>query len=378
VCCGGGGAMTINFFNSIYYTPSFGGLGNGSSNTGYALDSNFTLGSAGDCVGLRFSAPVGNVHIHSVYFFIHAANATSHDLTCSLTGYNSASATRADSTAIRSVTAAGGTTSSKWIKFDFSAYTDALTSGDIYWLVIGDTTGSGSSYSIRTSTAAQISNNSSVSARFYAMYSNDAGFSTNGTSANSPCPCIIVFSDGSVFGQPYTNGVNSASSSLERGLKFIFDEKIICGAVALYLNSTNVSTLQIYSGDTAPNGTVWSGFNSGNAYTFLTSQKSAIGFAIFPSPVTFEKNTVYRITMKASGAHTSPGYNEIEDVATLETAAALLALGGGSWCHTIDNGAGGWTDYNNATDGYRLSRMSLIMQSQVPITSGGGCYSFGG
>jgi hypothetical protein len=83
------------------------------------------------------------------------------------------------------------------------------------------------------------------------------------------------------------------------------------------------------------------------------------------------------MTVKSTASNTSPPYSEVEDYATLESAALNTLLGAGSWCYTIDNDAGGWTDYNNATDGYRLPRMSLIMQSQVPIT-GGGNYAFGG
>lgn len=370
--------MTIIFNQSIGYGAAFGGDGTSGANTGYALDSNFTLGTNGDCVGMRFLAPVGGVHVHSVYWFLHAANASSHNLTCALTGYNSSAATRADGTAIRSVDVAGGTTANKWIKFDFSAYADTLTDGDIYWVVIGDATGLGSGYQVRTRASSVININANILSRMLNMYSNDSGFTTAGSSIASTYICIIVFSNGSVVGIPYTQAVASASNTLERGLKFIFDEKIICSGVSMNLTSANASTLQIYSGSTAPASTVWSGFNGGSAYTMTSGQK-AIGGIQFPSPVTFEKNTYYRITIKSSGAHTSPGYSEIEDYATLEADALKTMLGAGSWCYTIDNGAGGWTDYNNATDGYRLARMSLILKQQEVITSSaGGVYTFGG
>lgn len=367
--------MTIKFDSTIH-TPLFGGDGSIGSLTPYALDSNFTLGTGGDCVGVRFVAPNGGVHLHSVYFFLHAVNATSHDLTCCLAGYNTASSLRPLTTAIRTVISAGGTTATKWIKFDFSAYSDSLTAGEYYWVVVGDTTGSGSGYSIRSRTSAILNMNSASTTRVFNVLSNDAGFTTAGSSVGATNCAILVFSDGTAIGVPYTQSANSTSNTLERGLKFIFDEKIICSGLVANLSSDNMTTLQILLAGTAPGGSVWSGFNSGNAYTMTTSQKG-IGFIQFPSPVTFDKNTYYRITLKSATSHTYPGYSEIEDYATLESDAFKTALGAGNWCYTIDNGSGGWTDYDNATDGYRLPRMSLIMQSQVPIT-GGGVYSFGG
>lgn len=369
--------MTINFYQSSNFMLALGGEGTSGTNTAYSLDSNFELGVGGDCVGIRFVAPPGGVHVHSVYFFLDAANASSHDLICHLAGYNSASVTRANTTSIRSVNAAGGTTADKWIKFDFSAFEDALTAGDIYWAVAGDAAGTGSGYQIRTRNSSIISVNNSIESKLFYMYSNDAGFTTNGTAIPITYSAIIVFSDGSVIGSPYTQNTGSASNTLERGLKFIFDEKITCAGVTMNLASANASTLQVLSEGTAPGGSAWSGFNGGNAYTMTAGQK-VIGGVQFPSPVTFEKNTYYRLTIRSTDNHTYPGYSEVEDYATLESAALNTLLGAGSWCYTIDNGAGGWIDYNNATNGYRLPRMSLILQSQVAITGGGGNFSFGG
>jgi hypothetical protein len=369
--------MTINYSNSILLAPIFGGDGAVGTNTGYALDSNFELGVGGDCVGIRFVAPPGGVHLHSVYLFLHAANASSLDLTCHLANYGAATA-RAG-TSIRSVTAAGGTTASKWIKFDFSAYEDALTANETYWAVVGAAAGSGSSYQIRTRNSSVTTNSSITNAslgKMFLFYVNDAGFTTAGTAASYPCQFSLVFSDGTAIGHPYTRSPTPASNTLEKGLKFIFDEKIICNGTIGAFSSYN-STIQIYQESTAPGGTVWSGFNGGEAYSLPTNIKSTSSGIFFPSPITFEKNTYYRMTVKSTSNNTSPTYSEVEDYETLESAALNTLLGAGSWCYTIDNGAGGWTDYNNATDGYRLARMSLILKSQVAIPAGGN-YAFGG
>lgn len=371
--------MTINFSSSPFLVPKLGGFGISGYNTGYALDSNFTLGTAGDCVGIRFLAPIGNVHIHSVYFFLHAANTSSHDLICHVANYGTS--TLKAGTSIRSVNSAGGTTAGKWIKFDFSAYTDVLTENEFYWVVVGDAAGSGSGYSIRTRNSSNLTNDTSSStgmSYFYGCHYNSAGFTTDGTQSAYPVSFIIVFSDGTIVGHPYTQSVDSASNTLEQGIKLVFDEKLTFSGLFSQALSSSVSTIQIYSGSTAPGGTVWSGFNSGNPYTLLSKHKT-FGTLWFPSPVTFEKNTVYRLTIKKSSANTSPGYNEVEDASTPGTDALACCLGAGSWCYTIDNGAGGWTDYNNATDGYRLARMSLILKQQEVITSNaGGVYTFGG
>lgn len=364
--------MANRFDYSPFLCPIIGGFGLAGSNTGFALNSDYTLGTGGACVGVRFHAPQGGVHLHYAYFFLHEADAEGQNLTCDLANYG-ASTTRAG-TSIRAVTSAGGTAANKWIKFDFTAYSDTLTANEIYWVVVGDAAGNGDGYQIRTRNSSHATTASSAIAGtgpMYAMYTSTAGFTGNGTAPSYPVSFMLVFSDGTTIGHPYTQSATDTSATTERGLKIygLTNSISIAGFVTTQQN-TNVNTIQMYSGTTAPGGTVWAGFNGGSALTPTANQK-ANGVFLFPSVVTLEKDTVYRLTYTFSSAGNYPGYNECEDAATPGADAVACSLMAGNCCHCIDDTSGGWIDYDDATAGIRLSRISLIIADQVAPVAGG-------
>ncbi len=356
----------MSLFNqSAFIGPVFGGMGTVGANTNFLLFSAYVLGVSGTAVGVRFVAPPGNVSIKYVYVFLGAVNASDLPLTCDLTPYGPS--TTRPGTSYRTVTAAGGTTANKWIKFDFSAYPgDILTRGNVYWAVIGDIV-AGHGYGIRSRASSRWINN--INAHLF-MFTSTVGFSTNGAAVTPAYPIMIVFSDGTVFGHPYTQGTLDASSTLERGMKFSFTEKMQASGLIIGTTNQNISTLQIYEGASIPGSAVWSGFNGGAALA-LTSDEKNVGVVNFPAPVTFAKNTVYRVTLMHLSANTAPGYNECEDIATPGQDAIACSLGQGSWCHTMDNGAGGWMDCND-TSMLRLAAMGLIIVDQLAGSGGAG------
>ena len=349
-----------------------GGFGTAGTNTGIALNSNYVFGSAGACVGVRFLAPFGGVHLHTAYFFLHAADAVGCDLACNLANYGSLVTVPGSS--IRQVTTPGGTTANKWVKFDFSAFSDVLTPGAPYWGVVGNPQGAtNSGYQIRGRNSAH---NLLTTPFGFSIYSSTNGFTTAGPSITLPVAAIFVFSDGSVIGYPYTTALSGATTSLEHGLLISgLTEKLSINGLAFASGSSSYfSSIQVYEGSTAAGGTVWAGFNGGAAYN-LTTQMSIYGVVKLPQ-FTFDKNTIYRVTMKNTNINSVCGYNCVEDPTTPGADALAACLGQGNFCYTIDNGAGGWTDYNDPYVGLYLPRMSLMIQDQVAVAAGGNIFCF--
>jgi hypothetical protein len=180
----------------------------------------------------------------------------------------------------------------------------------------------------------------------------------------------LVFSDGTVLGNPYTERVANTSNTLERGIKITgLTEQIKIAGIILTDSSSSMSTVQILAGATAPAGAVWAGFNGGAAQTLTTAQKLASQIIRFPSVVTLEKDTAYRLTLRYAGNTGAPSYANIEDAAVPGTHATTCSFLQGRYCHTIDNGAGGWTDTTT-----QLPGIGLLLYDQVAITAGGGIW----
>lgn len=256
--------------------------------------------------------------------------------------------------------------------FDFSGYTTPFTDNEVYWVVFGDGTASDFTYSIRSKSGAYYTHNTSIQ-----LYNatDTTGFATTSTQVTAT-PIILVFSDGTIIGMPYTNTATDTSNTLERGLYTEgFTEQISLIGIEFFSGGTAMSTFQIYQGSTAPGGTVWAGFNGGSALT-VSAHQQAVGMLYFPSPVTLAKNTVYRFTFKFSSASTVIGYNIVEDPGTPGNDALGCCLGQGHFCRTIDNGGGGWTTFNNTSDGMMLTRMNLLLDDQVSVAGGGGGGAF--
>jgi hypothetical protein len=75
-----------------------------------------------------------------------------------------------------------------------------------------------------------------------------------------------------------------------------------------------------------------------------TASADEIGDAHFlGGSFVLEANTTYRLVLKYSAASTLPGTFEIDNDGG-ETDLLDTAFCGGTMYHTIDNGAGGWTD----------------------------------
>lgn len=352
--------------SNIFSRNVFGGLGLGfggaGSRTAYALDTNFTLGSAGKCLGIRFVAPTTTT-LTDVLLFLSAAPAGAHDLSinaCAQTSATQAGAALTNGT----VAVSGGTTAAKWIKATFSTPPDVVQ-GTAYWIVIGDPSGAASNYSVLSQGGAAgvlQSLYGATSIPLLRSFTSSDGFATAGTGANSPAVVVLVFSDGGYLGQPYSLAVTADSSAaIERGWLITPDEDITISWIVG--NPPASSSLKVYPAASAPGGTIYSGFNGGNAFSIPASGLTNTCIR-FP-PCTLAGGSQYRVVFDPSGAVTFPGYTQIEDDTTHSAILEACGFPGVAMQHTEESG-GAWVDTPS-----KMPRLFLGIE-QLPAQAAGG------
>ncbi len=342
--------MTNNFDVLPCSAIEFGmGSGTVSTRTAYALDTDFVLGSAGKCLGIRFVSPVTDT-IDDILFFISTAPAVAHNLSlnvCAQTSAQRAGAAIANGT----LAVSGGTTSGAWVKATFSSK-PSLTAGVAYWIVIGDPVGATTGgYQILSRGSLYYSNTVA-----WTGFTHSTGFSGNGTEGTVP-PCCIHFTNGTYIGMPYTATAGADSSAdVRRGWKITPDENIILSGIR-FISFPASSTLEVYVDGTAPGGTIYSGFNGGSALT-LDASALANTFLRFP-PCTLLSGVTYRIVVNPSAATTLPGFVGMEDAVTEATILQACGYPAMGMYHTEENGAA-WTD-----SAIKFPRFSLML-NRVP------------
>lgn len=308
------------------------GLQQSATKTGLALGSAYTYGSAGAAVGFRFVAPTSG-NLNSIYFFVTAILGTPGVTTVELRNCISGTTSKPGTTLHATQTVSPGTAANKWIKCTFDT-PYSVTLGVEYWIVLGDagwTTG-------KTASVLYISGALMVVNRTLTPYTTANGFSSAGALSSNAGGIVFVFADGTITGAPYTANTAYANNNRERGLKIIgLTENLKINGVFFIASASDLTTLKIYKGTTAPGGTT-------ELTVTLASGAKDVGAILF-SPFTLLRNTIYRIVLSAGASNTTtPKYFEIEDYATGGTDLINCGLGGGTITGTQDDGAGGWTD----------------------------------
>jgi hypothetical protein len=362
--------------NLLDSTPSkFTFLGQSESTgikTGFALDAVFVYGVSGVGLGFRWVAPTTTT-VTDIWFFVTTTAGTPGVTTVLLCDYGASTLTPGAQVTNGSVTVSPGTTANKWIKATFATPPNVVK-GNVYWVILGDASWTLGNTATVMSRAA--SPNVDVnSAEFFRAATSADSFLTAGTNVSTPPGIVVKFGDGKYLGNAISTTGTWTSNTLERGLKLAgLTESLVVSGVA-YRVSTTYGDLKVYEGSTAPGGTIFSGFNGGSALTLTTGSK-AIGLVMF-DPVTLAKSTVYRFVFTFGSATSSPTYFTVEDSATYFADLAAVCPLGGNYTGCVDNGAGGWTDYNNSSDGIRVPQMALIVRDQITVATTGLGFSRG-
>lgn len=325
-------------------------LGSGTgSTTGTAISGAYTFGSAGNAFGLRWTAR-NTSPLVDVYFFVSAVGGTGGTVTLELRG--TSSSTVPNST-IHASTTVATPTANEWYKATFGS-PHTPTRGDVYNVVCSSNDGTNFPTILRGGPSVN-----ELAYQYLGAFTSTNGFSTGSNQATTPC-AVLVHADGTIYGQPYTSAGNDASNSRERGVKILgLDQDTVISAVTSGVNWVNVNSVKIYANGTAPGGTTL------QTHTVSASQL-AQSAAMF-TPYTLLKNTVYRVVLGFSGGTTAPGLFTIQDYAASGYSAVLDGVsfkGQYGIIHTIDDGAGGWTDSDD-----KYPRMQILVDS-VTVPTG--------
>ncbi|MHA2279317.1 MAG: hypothetical protein ACXAC5_00290 [Promethearchaeota archaeon] len=314
--------------NDIFHIGS--GLQCGTGQTA-TLDSSYTYGSSGDTVGYRFQSPV-TATLDRFYFYLTTISGLPGDVKIEVR--NATSARQAGSTLLASETIAG--TANSWHQINFSS-PPTLQKHETYFVVIGLTSGSATDYVLlqRGSALCAPSDTGGMDDLFKGFLSTD-GFSTNGSGSGFASCGVLKFSDGTLYGHPFVSYSANASNSLERGVKIEgFNTDVSIFGIALIVGATNVSGYKVYDATSNPGDTP--------LFEHTASAEEIASDHLLGGSFTFEANTTYRLVLKYSTDSTVPGVFEIDNDGG-ETDLLNAGFSSGTMYHTIDNGAGGWTD----------------------------------
>lgn len=323
------------------------------------LNTAYTFGSAGTATGWGFVCPV-SADLTEMYFYQTAqAGAAGANVTVEI---RSDTSDRPGATlhATQTIARVGG---QKWNHVTFSS-PFTMTAGTIYHVSIHNSDGTPGTNTITV--LCTMSVQSGAGAGYWDMSgANRAYFpeheTTNGwSSATFPTGVtvgILKFSDGTIIGNPYTTGGASwTSNTRERGLlinSLPFDCEIYNVGVTSF--TANYSGIKVYRDNTAPGGS-----------TIATASQNNLG-PTFTPPLVLTRNTKYRITTTFSVASTQPTYAQIDDYAAFPTDLQAVSYMQGKIMGTVDDGAGGWTDFPD-----RMPNMILGIRR---ILSGGNSWS---
>jgi hypothetical protein len=311
---------------------------------GLGLDSAYVYNTSGDAVGIRFVFPESKT-LSTVYFFVQSFTGTAanvNDVEIELR--NDIAGPKPGATLHASVAVdPGGTTGWK-----SGAVSFALTGGTYYWISLSDADGGVTDFATVRRTCTGIGGSPTTGTIMSgAPHRFAVSISSNGWSAitgqdNVVGTCVLVFSDNTVFGWPFTARAASANNTNDKGLYIdgTAAQVKIWGAASLS-TLTSGSAFHVYSGSAAPNAPTATGtvqlIGNGAGATNLT------GFML-PSVYTVTKETPHRFTFGFSVNSTVMARLQIGTGADANLKKAMR--GGGGWYWTDGTGTT-WTD---ATD----------------------------
>lgn len=318
----------------------------------FALNTAYAFGGGSDrSVGLRFVSPVTGT-LDKVYVFTNASAGTPGNLTLELRAMSTATVpTSGTPIATQSAAWVGA---NKWMQCVFGS-PGSVVKNSAYFITIGN---ADASPTVNYPTVLQGYGGPSPGGTFLERFksvSTTNGWTTGSVDFRSPV-IVLVFSDGTVWGSPYTTSVNNAGA-LRRGIK-IDPLTYSIGLTGAGISPlTSCTTLEFYEGATVPGGTLMRTADTLSADNRTLSQ-IAIPEIVLPPSI------AHRIVLTVSVASAAPGCWQIQDYAAFSD-VPLAGLAQGKIYSTKDDGAGGWTDEPD-----KLPRMDIVV-SRYGESSGG-------
>jgi hypothetical protein len=372
--------MALNYLNSNVYGQGLGLVTQSSgSRTATALSSAYTYGSAGNVLGIRYSALKAS-GIDKLYVYVDTVTGTAGNvsLRCEIRNEHTSLATQPGSSVLKAAVISSTPSSGHWVVFDFSASPYVPAVGEVLWFVL---------YNAAAAPATDFPNLLSANAAAvpfvqnapnqFRMYASTNGFSTAGTILQGRV-AVVKHTDGTIQGCAFTrlNTGSFSSSTRERGI--VIESLDLATWVYCLTYIANlaapVSGVKIYGagnagGTQGPNTAITQGVNGWQFAMGSDSGQSrdrVIGTKII-APILLAANTKYRVVFTYGSVNNSPTVYQIESASDFSDLTLAGAFGNGIGYSTVDDGAGGWTDDKSAWGGIALGVQSQVVPVGGPI-----------
>ena len=344
-------------FSSYDRLPSINHIfGSSGGRAGHPLNVAYVHRTSGQALSLRWFAkstdPITEVYLLIDDFVGTLANCL---MKAQIYNEDSASSTRPGTTLRASSTACTLPSAvDRWAKFTFGTPYSPSAIGEILHIVISsDAIAPATDYAspvITTDTAFPISVPNLTG------YSTVDGFATNGTAQSETC-CIIK------QGSYYQGKTISASSSTwptstrKRGIVITPPCDLKVSAIIWDQPSVNYNGFQIFDNVTGPGGTPLYSWALGSDAN--QSRDEIIGSKQF-TPVLLTGGQTYKAVLTMAANLTTPSYRSVEGYSDYPAVFDELVDGFNICPACIDDGAGGWTVYND-----RCMWMTMVIDEFV-------------
>lgn len=346
-------------FSGGWQTPNtfFGStLTGAASQATVSLNSAYTYNSAGNAVGARLQLLSAKT-INNIYFFITAFGGTAANVDDINVELRNDTSNKPGTTAHISTTKNPSSTTG-WI--NVSGLSFAASAATQYWLSVADADGNATDFATVLARTALLTAVANATDRTAADTAN--GWSTTTQRADAGV-FLLVFSDSTVYGQPFTNTSNPTSATNRKGLLLggLTEQLKILGIASGAAATSGVSGIELWSGSNGPGGTA----EATGTHQILNSGNNIIGY-YFDTPPTLAKATSYRLVLTFSASTALPRKMVIGTGADANLRAAMQ--GGGSWYWTEANGTTDWS--NDDTSAW--PQAAVVIEDQVAVAGGGG------
>lgn len=349
-----------DFINSMH--------GNTGTRNNTSINSAYSHKTSGAAIALRYMAQ-STSPINACYIFMDTFTGTLGNITMECTIYNESSATipsttvRATSTACTMPDAAD-----KWIKFTFGTpYTPSI--GEVLWFVCYNMAADQTTDYPQIITTTQLAQSNATNSVGTIRRSFNTVTTTNGFTTGSSTVAmtgIVTHADGLAVGTPLTrqNTAYYASNTLKRGILIPALDSPVTVVGFTFDITASMNGIQMFRGNSSPNSSPAYTWNTGTDTNEVTDE--LIGCKMFDIPVTLVANVPHRFVMTFASNSTVPQVGEIEDYSSYSSVFDSFFQSTVLCCSTIDDGAGGWTDYKGASPGIGLM-IGNVIQDRVII-----------
>jgi hypothetical protein len=301
----------------------------------FALDSAYSAGN-NDCILFRQQLAQAKT-LTAAYFNIASYTGTAanvNDLDCEIRT-NSGTTPVLTGGGLLSSGTVNPASATGWISV--TGLNASLLSGENYWIILGDGDGNGTDFATLNVGLTRVADILSTTAGLFSYTSTNGG--TSVTSQSRHGPCVLVFSDGTVKGQPFVNNGSSSNTTNKKGLYLDgLSEPLRLFGFVHYKNLDSLSGGQIFWGNDLPSATP---FASSIAKVFESTTTAA---GVYFAPVKLERRTPYRLVWTFSSASTACLQLTIGTGADANLRKAMI--GGGLWYWTESNGTTNWSNDN--------------------------------